>query len=164
MVAMAILREEWDRRRDCPTDGLCAIRPEHMEEVLALWSETGFWPHAGEDVEFIARALERNSDFAVGFRDSGELVGTAIGAFDGFRGWIYRVAVHPDHRRRGIASTMVGEVERRLAAAGARQINVMVYKPNAEAHTLYAKLGYKPSEVNVLRKRFTSWEEAGDGH
>jgi len=134
-----------------------------VDEAIALWTDTGFWPHAGEDRQFIVRALERNRDFALAWRVSGELVATAIGTFDGFRGWIYRVAVHPDHRRRRIASTMVTEVERRLAAAGARQINLMVYKPNAQAHALYVKLGYEPSEVNVLRKRFASWEEAGGG-
>jgi RimJ/RimL family protein N-acetyltransferase len=119
-VLMAILREEWEQRRDCPSDGLCALGPEHIDEVLALWSKTDFWPHTGEDTEFIARALERNRDFAVACRVSGELVGTAIGGSDGFRGWIYRVAVHPGHRRRGIASVLVGEVERMLAAAGVR--------------------------------------------
>jgi RimJ/RimL family protein N-acetyltransferase len=161
VVTMAILKDEWEARQsDCPTDGISELGPEHIDEVLALWSNTDFWPHAGEDHQFIAQALGRNRDFAVAYRVSGELVGTAIGTFDGFRGWVYRVAVRPDHRRRGVASALVGEVEKRLLAAGARQINLMVYKPNAQAHALYAKLKYEPSEVNVLRKRFASWEEA----
>lgn len=157
VVTMAILKEEWEAGRALQ---LCAIGPEHMDEILALWRETGFWPHACEDRALIAQALIRNRDFAVAYRASGELVATAVGAFDGFRGWIYRVAVHPDHRRRGIASALVEEVERRLVAAGARQINLMVYKPNAIAHALYAKLGYEPSEVDVLRKRFVADEES----
>lgn len=162
-VLMAILREEWEARRGCVAAGLCPLGPEHVDEVLALWSETDLWPHTCEDRAFIAGALAGNREFALGWRASRELVGTAIGAFDGFRGWIYRVAVHPDHRRRGIASTLVGEVEKRLAAAGVRQINLMVYKPSAQAHLLYAKLAYEPSEVDVLRKRFAAREEAGNG-
>lgn len=160
IVCMAILREEWEACRagipmpaeagfGDPALQLCAIGTEHLDEVLALWSETGFWPHACEDRALIVEALTINRDFAVAHRVSGELVATAIGAFDGFRGWIYRVAVHPDHRRRGIASILVGEVETRLVAAGARQINLMVHKPNAQAYALYAKLGYEPSEVDV---------------
>ena len=173
-VLMAILQEEWEARGAAPDAAvpgsgdpgsqLCAIGPECTDEVLALWSKTDFWPHAGEDPHFIARTLERNRDYAVGYRISGELVATAVGTFDGCHGWIYRVAVHPDHQRRGIASALVGEVERRLVAAGVRQINLMVYKPNASAHALYAKLGYEPSEVNVLRKRFAPEKEARDGH
>jgi RimJ/RimL family protein N-acetyltransferase len=172
VVTMAILRDEWKARRagqaaSLPSAGMgmpalqtCAIGPEHMDEILALWSETDFWPHALEDREFIARALTRNREFAVGYRVSDKLVGTAIGTFDGFRGWIYRVAVHPKHRRRGIASQLVTEVEKRLVAAGVRQINLMVHKPNATAHALYAKLGYEPSEVDTVRKRFGEREEA----
>jgi RimJ/RimL family protein N-acetyltransferase len=173
IVCMAILREEWagraasldaaEARSGDHALQLCTIGPEHIDEVLGLWSETGFWPHACEDRALIMEALTINRDFAVAYRVSGELVATAIGAFDGFRGWIYRVAVHPDQRRRGIASTLVGEVETRLAVAGARQINLMVHKPNAQAYALYAKLGYEPSEVDVLRKRFALREEACGG-
>ncbi|MFB3881332.1 MAG: GNAT family N-acetyltransferase [Armatimonadota bacterium] len=171
VVTMAILKEEWQACREASPDAavagsgdpalqvqLCALGPGHIDEVLALWSQTDFWPHTGEDRDFIARALARNHEYAVGYRISGELVATTIGTFDGFRGWIYRVAVHPDHRRRGIASALVTEVERRLVADGARQINLMVYKPNAIAHALYAKLGYEPSLVDVLRKRFAKEE------
>jgi hypothetical protein len=49
---------------------------------------------------------------------------------------------------------LVTQVERGLAASGARQINLMVYKPNTGAHTLYQQLGYEPSEVDIMRKRF----------
>jgi len=163
VVCMGMLREEWEARRGCAAAGLCPLGPEHVDEVLALWSQTDLWPHTCEDRAFIAGALARNREFALGWRVSGELVGTAIGAFDGFRGWIYRVAVRPDHRRRGIASTLVGEVETRLAAAGVRQINLMVYKPSAQAHLLYAKLAYEPSEVDVMRKRFASGKEVCGG-
>ncbi len=170
IVCMAILREEWacratssDAAEARSGDRALQFYPiglEHINEVLGLWRETGFWPHACEDRALIVEALTKNRDFAVAHRVSGELVATAIGAFDGFRGWIYRVAVHPEHRRCGIASALVGEVETRLVAAGARQINLMVHKPNAQAYALYAKLGYEPSEVDVLRKRFADGEES----
>lgn len=168
VVTMAILRHEWEpgwAGTPIPAQAaegglpLCPLGPEHIDEVLALWRETDFWPHIGEDRDFISRSLARNRDFAVGYRISGQLVATTIGTFDGFRGWIYRVAVHPNHRRRGIASELVGEVEKRLKIAGVRQINLMVYKPNAAAHALYAKSGYEPSEVDVLRKRFAQRSE-----
>ncbi len=166
IVCMGMLREEW-ACRSASADAaevqsvdralqFYPLGPEHIDEVLALWSETGFWPHACEDRALIAKALVKNADFALGYRASGKLVATAVGAFDGFRGWIYRVTVHPDYRRSGIASTLINEIEKRLSAAGARQINLMVHKPNVIAHALYEKLGYEPSEVDVLRKRF--WE------
>ena len=37
----------------------------------------------------------------------GKLLGSIIGTFDGWRGNIYRMSVHPDYRRRGIARAVV---------------------------------------------------------
>jgi RimJ/RimL family protein N-acetyltransferase len=152
-VLMAILREEWEAMAACSSDGMCSLGPEHVEEALALWTEVGLWPHPGEDRQSAAAALARNRHLSCGWRVSGKLVGTAVGAWDGLRGWIYRVAVHPDYRRQGIASELVAEVERRLANEGARQINLMVLSSNTAAWRLYARLGYEPSKGSVMRKR-----------
>lgn len=135
-------------------NGLCSLSPGNFDEVLALWEKCGLWPHEHEDRALISGALERNRDFAVGWRVAGKLVATTIGVWDGFRGNLWRVATHPDFQRQGIASRLIAEAEKRLVSAGARQINVMVYIPNAEAHALYEKLGYELTEVHVMRKRF----------
>ena len=138
---------------DILTKELCAISAENLAEVLSVWQAAELWPHAGEDEQLIAGALARNKELALGWRVGGKLVATATGAFDGFRGWIYRVAVLPDYRRQGIAATLVQAVEAKLWQAGARQINLMVHIPNSGARALYEKLGYEYCEVNVLRKR-----------
>lgn len=154
LIRMAILREEWEALNAPEHDGLIPIRPEQVKEVLAVWQAAELWPHTGEDEQLIAGALVRNQEFAFGWRVGGKLVATAIGAFDGFRGWIYRVAVIPEYRRQGFAAALVQAVEEKLWQAGARQINLMVYIPNSGARALYEKLGYEYCEVNVLRKRF----------
>jgi RimJ/RimL family protein N-acetyltransferase/GNAT superfamily N-acetyltransferase len=160
-VMMAILREEWQASQRPAPDGLCDLGPEHTSEVIALWEHVGLWPHVGEDQAVIRRALTLNRDFACGWRISGRLVGTAIGAWDGFRGWLYRVGVLPAYRRQGIASALVGEVERRLVGAGARQINLMTSSGNEEARAFYVHLGYERSEADLMRKRFAGREVKG---
>jgi hypothetical protein len=37
----------------------------------------------------------------------GQLIRTAMSGFDGHRGWIYYVAVHPDYRRKGIGTDLM---------------------------------------------------------
>jgi ribosomal protein S18 acetylase RimI-like enzyme len=139
---------------DIPNKELCSISTENLDEVLSVWRKAELWPHTGENKQLIAGALDRNRDYALGWRVGGKLVATAIGAFDGFRGWIYRVAVLPEYRRQGLAAGLVEAVEEQLGRAGVRQINLMVYIPNAGARALYEKLGYEYCEVNVMRKRF----------
>ncbi len=52
------------------------------------------------------------------------------------------IAVHPDHRRKGIAQTLVMELIRELKAAGAYQLTLEVRASNENARKLYDKLGF----------------------
>ena len=159
-VIMAILREEWEAMQVSPADGLCQLGPEHVDEVIAVWSDVELWSHFGEDCQSIAVALARNREFACGWRVSGELVGTAVASWDGFRGKLYRVAVRPAYQRQGIGTALVSELERRLATAGARQLNLLQWRPNADAYAFYTKLGYEPNEeMRLMRKRLGAASE-----
>src|SRR5450631_1364663 len=51
-----------------------------------------------------------------------ELVGVAAAAVGGDRAWVMRISLAAAWRRRGIGSAMLGELERRLVAAGVRRI------------------------------------------
>lgn len=81
------------------------------------------------------------------------MVGTVLGAWDGVRGWIYRLAVAEPRRGRGLGGRLLAAAEARLRELGARQINLMVYEDNGRAWDYYARRGYEPSPVKVMRKR-----------
>jgi RimJ/RimL family protein N-acetyltransferase len=154
LVIMGLLREEWDALQRPPSDGLCELGPNDVMEIIGVWEQVGLWPHTGENVETVRAALVRMQRSAVGWRDAGALVGTAFGGWDGFRGWLYRVAVIPTYRRKGIASAMIGEIERRLVTGGARQINLMMRAGDDQARALYTRLGYQLSDASLMSKRF----------
>ncbi|MFV9675660.1 MAG: GNAT family acetyltransferase, partial [Anaerolineales bacterium] len=69
-------------------------------------------------------------------------VGTAMAGFDGHRGWVYYVAVHPDYRRQGIGSALMSEVEAALAHHGCPKLNLQIRSSNAEVQAFYESLGY----------------------
>jgi ribosomal protein S18 acetylase RimI-like enzyme len=83
----------------------------------------------------------------------GRLVGSIIGTFDGWRGNIYRLAVHPDCRRRGIARALVGEVEKRLIQQGAKRNSALVEKNHPLAMNFWEAAGYRVDERIVRRVR-----------
>lgn len=58
--------------------------------------------------------------------DGGEIVGSLIAAWDGWRGSFYRLAVNPEQRRQGIGTALLREGERRLLAHGAARLTAIV--------------------------------------
>ena len=55
-----------------------------------------------------------------------ELVGVAVAAVGGDRAWVMRISLAPAWRSRGIGSAMLGELERRLVAAGVHRIQCLL--------------------------------------
>jgi ribosomal protein S18 acetylase RimI-like enzyme len=121
--------------------------------VSALWREV--FPHDrpwNEPAAIIRRKrLVQRSLFFVAVLDSA-IVGTAVGGYDGYRGWVYHVAVSPEHRRRGIGSALLGRLEEALREEGCPKLNLQVYTHNAGVVAFYEKLGYRVEERISLGK------------
>jgi len=156
-VDMGLLRADWEAYLAPPQDGLVTLYPRDRDECIALWQqpEVGLWPYAAEDRDTLWEALAHAGPLALGWRAGGRLVGTAIGGWDGLRGWLYRIGVDPAHRRQGIARALVSEVEARLQEQGARQVNLLLWHENQRARQTYQALGYQVGDgVLMMRKRF----------
>jgi ribosomal protein S18 acetylase RimI-like enzyme len=80
-------------------------------------------------------------------------VGTAMAGWDGHRGWLYSVGVHPEARRTGIGARLVAEAERALAARGCPKVNLQVLADNPAAAEFWRRLGYTQDAVIPFGKR-----------
>ena len=67
-------------------------------------------------------------------------------------GFVDLLAVHPGHRRHGIAAALLGSAFVALAAAGLREAQLGVATDNPRAMRLYERLGMRP------RFRLETWE------
>src|SRR5580658_2846926 len=99
-------------------------RDEDEETVVALWNRVFPNPSPWNEPRFaIAKKAGMQRDLFFVAVITGSVVGTAMGGFDGHRGWLYTVAVHPDWQRRSIGSTLVRRVEAELVALGCPKLN-----------------------------------------
>ena len=74
------------------------------------------------------------------------VVGTTMAGYDGHRGWLHKVAVLPQHRRRGLAADLVRHAIRALRSAGCTKVNLQIRATNAEVRGFYESLGFKVEE------------------
>lgn len=72
----------------------------------------------------------------------GTLVGTLIAAWDGWRGSFYRLAVHPEERRRGLARELLRRGEGRLRDRGAVRLNAIAVFEEVAAKGFWESHGY----------------------
>ena len=65
-----------------------------------------------------------------------------MAGYDGHRGWLYAIAVHPDWRRSGLGSRLVRHAERALAGLGCMNINLQLLATNSATVDFYESIGY----------------------
>ena len=140
----------------CPYD--CGVSPlirpatrEDIDQVLTLWSDAETEPSRTDDESGLSGLLVRDAgSLLVATDDNGRVVGSVIAAWDGWRGSIYRLAVHPRHRRRGLASQLLGAAEDRLAALGARRVQAIVVASDERATAFWRSTAWH-EQVERLR-------------
>jgi ribosomal protein S18 acetylase RimI-like enzyme len=119
-------------------------RVEEAEALLELWRQAGATPGAMDTVEDVARAIGGGHACVLVAEVGGRIVGSVIGGFDGWRGNIYRLAVHPGFRRSGIARALVADAERWLAQQGAKRVTALVEHAHGLATGFWEGIGYEP--------------------
>ena len=121
------------------------MRPGRRDELgaaLAVWREAEAVPSVSDDPASLGRLLLTSGDALLVAEVDGRVAGTIIAGWDGWRGNLYRLAVRPTARRRGIALQLVAEAERRLSARGARRLTALVMSERDPAVALWLTAAY----------------------
>ncbi|MDE0711423.1 MAG: GNAT family acetyltransferase [Rhodospirillales bacterium] len=141
-------------------DGIAfAIRPicDGDEETVAeLWRACGLVRSWNDPLGDIGRARANASSeiFVAVAQDSGGIAGSIMVGNDGHRGWVYYVAVTPEHRLRGLGERLIRHAEAWLRRLGAPRVNLTIREENAAARLFYEGLGYA-IEKRIVMSRWT---------
>jgi ribosomal protein S18 acetylase RimI-like enzyme len=134
------------------------VQPGDAEAIVALWQQV--FPEYGDATrpQRDPRAsIERKLAFGDGLfwlaQQDVTVIGTAMAGYDGHRGWLYSLGVHPADRRGGVARALVAHAESALRDLGCPKVNLQVLDARADAQTFWRALGYLPDAVVSLGRR-----------
>lgn len=125
-------------------------RPEDFDTIIGMWESIDRHTSLPDRREYLQTFHDFSPDLFLVAEAKGEIVGTVIGGWDGWRANIARLATRPAVRRMGIAMALVREIERRLKAKGARRVYALVDKRSPPAMPFWESAGYAVNE-NILQ-------------
>ncbi len=131
------------------------------ERIAAVWSASG--THADwtgrESRQAFEQQLHAFADSYLVAVDGDRVIGAVLGSHDHRKGWINRLAVLPEYRRRGVAAALIQACEEALFRKGLTLVVAHVEPHNAASVQLFKQLGYRDEfPILYLRKSMRSDE------
>ena len=115
---------------------------QDRDQVISLWQRVlpDDQPHNEASRGIDAKLVVDEMLFIA--EDNGAIIGSAMAGYDGHRGWLYSVAVDPQHRRNGIGRELVKLAIRTLKSVGCVKVNLQVRATNSQVVEFYESLGF----------------------
>jgi ribosomal protein S18 acetylase RimI-like enzyme len=128
--------------------------PADTEATVQLWKTCGLTRPWNDPYKDIQRKLRVHPElFLVGTDSTGAVMASVMIGYEGHRGWINYLAVHPEHQRRGHASRLMAMAEQLLTERGCPKLNLQVRSDNEAVIAFYASLGYAGDQTLSMGKR-----------
>ncbi len=133
-----------------------SIRPYcegDFQAVCDLWQACNLtrpWNDPAQDIDFCVQSPA--SAMFVGIADK-DPVATVMTGYDGHRGAIYYLAVHPDQQGMDLGRKMIRYAEDWQKERGVWKVNLMIRDDNNQARDFYRAIGYKSDPVAVMSRR-----------
>ncbi len=121
---------------------------ENYEDIIRIWAIAGlpFKPKGRDSIELMSKEMQFAGCCYFGLYDEGQFVGTAIANYDGRRGWVNRVAVDPDFRKKGYAGLLIDACQQFLESLGAVVMCALIEDINYPSITTFNKAGFVVEE------------------
>jgi len=116
---------------------------EDKKQVILLWQKVFFdAPPWAEPSILLKKKLEVDNLVFVA-EDNGKVIGSSMAGYDGHSGWVYSVAVEPQHRMKGVGKELVRFATEVLKGLGAIKVGLQVDSNNEGVIEFYKSIGFE---------------------
>lgn len=126
------------------------ITIDDYEGLIIFWKEN-YFVNEMDNLERLRLFLGKNPGLSILVEVNGTIVGTALGSFDGRRGYLQKLVVSKNIRNQGVGKKLVERIIKKLQTLSATYIPIAVEK---EYVSFYINCGFKiteqvPMKINI---------------
>lgn len=120
------------------------IHETDYPKLMQLWEAAGSINVRQTDTpQTLASFLKRNPGCNYAAYAGTQMVGALLAGHDGWRGYLYHMAVSTDHRERGIGAQLVNAAVSGIRKEGISNIHCLVEHENLIAQQFWAACGFE---------------------
>ena len=138
------------------------IRPMIQSDVpalLTLWKESNLhFANKKREMYECNMMIEMNPTSCFVAAEDEQIVGSVFGIFNGRRGWINHLAIHPNHQKKGLGSKLLNAAVQDLQKRGATRIVLGVSTSNLKTMEFYYKNGFQIMDDAVYLTKDLDWK------
>jgi N-acetylglutamate synthase len=121
-----------------------SLKDTDYPQLIKLWAAAGSIAVSQTDTAGVyARFLYRNPTCSYGAYTGTRLIGAVLAGHDGWRGYLYHMAVKPGFRERAIGSRLVNAAVTAIKNEGIEKIHCLVKTDNFIAQQFWEACGFK---------------------
>ncbi|PHS18378.1 MAG: GNAT family acetyltransferase [Blastopirellula sp.] len=130
-----------------------AFQEEDQAAVIQLWRDCQLVRSNNDPVKDIQRKLKVQRELFLVGEINNTIVASVMAGYDGHRGAVNYLAVHPTKQQLGFGKELMSVVEHLLDELGCPKINLHVRTSNSEVIKFYESLDYQIDDVYCIGKR-----------
>lgn len=115
------------------------ISLDDYPNLFSFW-KTNYFVNELDEYQCFKIFLDKNQNLSLLAEDNGDIVGTVLGSFDGRRGYIQKLVVDKNYRKKGLGRQLLKKAVAHLKSRGALYIPISC---EIEDASFYEKCGFK---------------------
>ena len=120
------------------------MEEKDIPKVQDIWRAVNIELTYSDKHEELVKMIKHNPELCLVLRDPIEkdIFGVVLGGFDGRRGWVHHLAIHPSIQGKKYGTLIMDELLRRFKERNAVKLKLEVLKSNKDVIDFYKKLGW----------------------